>query len=98
MTKPMADIAERFNLPENIVPFAIVVIGHPAEAPKQPENRFQSMEEMAEALLKVQAILDDQGAGISNYVEVGPSKHNEVYLAPRKPRSSTGFWRPLVKT
>ena len=40
MTKPMTDIAERFNLPENIVPFAIVVIGHPAETPKQPENRF----------------------------------------------------------
>ena len=57
---------------------------------KQPANRFQSMEEMAEALLKVQAILDDQGAGISNYVEVGPSKHNEVYLAYLAQRDTEG--------
>ena len=46
---------------------------------KNPTNRFQSMEEMAEALLDVQAILDDQGAGIASYVDVGVSKHNDVY-------------------
>ncbi len=46
---------------------------------KHPSNRFQSMEEMAEALLQVQAILDDQGAGIASYAEVGVSKHAEAY-------------------
>lgn len=46
---------------------------------KNPANRFQSMEEMAEALLQVQKFVDDFGAGIASYVEVGVSKHNDVY-------------------
>lgn len=54
---------------------------------KNPANRFQSMEEMAEALLQVQKFVDDSGAGIASYVEVGVSKHNDVYqqyMAHRK--------------
>ena len=46
---------------------------------KNPAHRFQSMEEMAEALLQVQALLDDHGAGITSYVEIGASKHAEAY-------------------
>ncbi|MBQ2995272.1 MAG: Stk1 family PASTA domain-containing Ser/Thr kinase [Peptococcaceae bacterium] len=46
---------------------------------KHPSDRFQSMEEMAEALLQVQAVLDDQGAGIAAYAEVGVSRHAEAY-------------------
>ncbi len=46
---------------------------------KNPQHRFQSMEEMAEALLQVQAKLDDQGAGIASYIEIGASKHSDVY-------------------
>ncbi len=40
MTGPMASLKEYFNLPENIKPFSIVVLGYPAEEPKQPENRY----------------------------------------------------------
>ena len=40
MTKPIEAIREMLHLPQNIQPFSIVVIGHPAETPKQPENRF----------------------------------------------------------
>lgn len=30
-----------FSLPEHILPFALVVIGYPDEAPKQPHDRFK---------------------------------------------------------
>lgn len=46
---------------------------------KNPANRFQSMEEMAEALLQVQKIVDDSGVGIALYVDVGVSRHEDVY-------------------
>lgn len=39
MLKPMEGLKELFKLPENIQPFSIVVLGYPAEEPKQPENR-----------------------------------------------------------
>lgn len=42
MTKPIEGLKELFNLPENIKPFSIVVIGYPDEAPKQPEGREDS--------------------------------------------------------
>lgn len=57
---------------------------------KHASNRFQSMEEMAEALLKVQEQLDDQGAGIASYVDVGVSKHNDVYQQYMKEREQNG--------
>ena len=57
---------------------------------KNPANRFQSMEEMAEALLDVQAKLDDHGAGIASYVDVGVSKHNEVYQKYMMEREQLG--------
>ena len=40
MTKPMAALVERFNLPENIKPFSIVVIGHPDEESKLNAERY----------------------------------------------------------
>ena len=67
---------------------------------KQASNRFQSMEEMAEALLQVQAILDDQGAGIASYIEVGPSKHNDAYqqyVAKRERESEVNVRRSVRK-
>ena len=57
---------------------------------KNPANRFQSMEEMAEALLEVQAKLDDHGAGIASYVDIGVSKHNEVYQQYMQRREQDG--------
>ena len=41
MTKPINDIKEYFNMPENVVPFSIVVLGYPEGEIKQPENRFR---------------------------------------------------------
>lgn len=40
MTKPMAALSERFNLPENIKPFSIVVVGYPAEESKLSGERY----------------------------------------------------------
>lgn len=34
-------LREAFALPENIRPLSIVVLGYPADEPKQPENRFK---------------------------------------------------------
>ena len=39
MTKPIADVKEYFNLPENIKPFSIVTLGYPESEPKQPVDR-----------------------------------------------------------
>jgi len=39
MTKPLADVAEYFKLPEHILPFAIVVLGYPEVIPHQPTDR-----------------------------------------------------------
>lgn len=36
MTGPIAAIKEYFQLPENVKPFSIVVLGYPEETPKQP--------------------------------------------------------------
>lgn len=38
----MEPIAELFSLPEGIVPFALVALGYPAEAPARPE-RFDAL-------------------------------------------------------
>ena len=38
MTGPIAAIKEYFKLPENVKPFSIVVLGYPADEPKQPER------------------------------------------------------------
>lgn len=57
---------------------------------KNPVNRFQSMEEMAEALLDVQAKLDDHGIGIASYVDIGVSKHNEIYQQYMMEREQQG--------
>lgn len=40
MQKVVDALHQRLNLPENIRPFAIVPLGYPAEAPKQPDDRF----------------------------------------------------------
>lgn len=38
MSGPIASLKEFFSLPENVKPFSIVVLGYPAETPKQPER------------------------------------------------------------
>lgn len=38
MSGPIAALKEYFKLPENVRPFSIVVLGYPAETPKQPER------------------------------------------------------------
>ncbi len=38
MVGPIHAIKEYFELPENVRPFSIVVLGYPAEEPKQPER------------------------------------------------------------
>lgn len=42
MSKPVADVAEKFNLPENIKPFSIVVMGYPEGAPREVSERFDA--------------------------------------------------------
>lgn len=36
----VANLQKKFNIPENIIPIAIVVIGYPVEEPKVPEDRL----------------------------------------------------------
>ena len=40
MTKPIAGLKEYFNLPENIKPFSIVVMGYPDEESKLNGERY----------------------------------------------------------
>lgn len=41
MQKVVDALKEHLNLPENIRPFSIVVMGYPDETPKQPEDRYK---------------------------------------------------------
>lgn len=41
MQKVIDSLSEYLNLPENIRPFSIVVMGYPAETPKEPEGRYK---------------------------------------------------------
>lgn len=41
MEKVVNDLKEYLHLPANIRPFAIVTLGYPAEAPKQPDDRYK---------------------------------------------------------
>ena len=34
------NLRRKFNMPETMLPIAIVTIGYPEEEPKQPEDRF----------------------------------------------------------
>ena len=38
MTGPISAVKEYFKLPDNVKPFSIVVLGYPADEPKQPER------------------------------------------------------------
>ena len=40
MQRVVDSLKEHLNLPENIRPFAIVTMGYPLEAPKQPDDRY----------------------------------------------------------
>ena len=37
----VANLQKKFNIPENIIPIAIVVIGYPEEEPKVPDDRLK---------------------------------------------------------
>ena len=41
MQKVVDALKEHLNLPDNIRPFAIVPMGYPLEAPKQPDDRYK---------------------------------------------------------